>query len=49
LTDKRVTVVLPKKVHRELKVYSAVNGVTMNDVMLEAVKLYLQKAAEQES
>ena len=40
---KRVTVVMPLEMHKLLKFGSIQRDITMNDQILEAVELYLQK------
>ena len=39
---KRITVNLEDYLHREMKIAAAKNSSTLNDVMIEAAKLYLQ-------
>ena len=39
---KRVTVVVPVNIHKELKILAATTETTMNDLFNEAVKMYLQ-------
>ena len=43
ITDKRVTAVLTEALHKDLKMYSVLNGVTMQDVMTEAIEMYIQE------
>ena len=43
ITDKRVTAVLTEDLHKDLKMYSVLNGVTMQDVMCEAIKMYIRQ------
>ena len=39
---KRITVNIEDYLHREMKIAAAKNDSTLNDVMIEAVKVYLQ-------
>ena len=41
---KRVTALFTDELHKELKVYAATNGLTLIDVIRDAVKLYLHNA-----
>lgn len=43
---KRVTVVFRQEDHMELKLYSVKNGRTMNELIVQAVKLFLQDASK---
>ncbi len=44
----RVTVQLEPKAHMELKIKSAKLGITMNDIMTDALELYLQETVNTE-
>jgi len=43
---KRLSVVIDTELHKMLKIYAASKEVTMNDVVVEAVKEYLNKNAK---
>ena len=43
LPEKRVSVVLPGTLHRDLKLHAFENQITMNDVLLKALRRYLQQ------
>ena len=43
---KRLSVTIDTELHRILKIYAASKEVTMNDVVVEAVKEYLNKNAK---
>tara|TARA_R110001592_G_scaffold166438_1_gene401478 strand:- start:2941 stop:3114 length:174 start_codon:yes stop_codon:yes gene_type:complete len=45
----RVTVQLDPKAHMELKIKSAKLGITMNDIMTDALELYLQETVNEDS
>mgnify|MGYP001314647682 len=47
LPEKRVSVVLPGDLHRDLKLHAYSTQVTMNDVLLKALQMYLQKTKEE--
>jgi len=40
---KRITVQLEDYLHKKVKIQAAQDSSTINDVMIEAVKMYLQK------
>lgn len=42
LPEKRVSVVLPGPLHRDLKLHAFEHQMTMNDVLLKALRSYLQ-------
>lgn len=44
----RITVQLEPKAHMELKIKSAKLGITMNDIMTDALELYLQETVNAE-
>jgi len=44
---KRVTVVMPPDMHRQLKLFGFQNDTTMNDLILTAVHKYLSDVAVQ--
>jgi hypothetical protein len=46
LPEKRVSVVLPGELHRDLKLHAYATQMTMNDVLLKALKLYLKQASD---
>ena len=39
---KRITVTMEDYLHRKLKIQAATDGSTINDVTVEAIKMYLQ-------
>ena len=43
LPVKRVSVVLPGDLHRDLKLHAFDHQITMNDVLLKALRRYLQQ------
>ena len=47
LPEKRVSVVLPGDLHRDLKLHAYSTQMTMNDVLLKALQLYLNKTNEE--
>lgn len=50
ITDKvRVTVLLETDVHIKLKVKAAKEGITMNNIMSDAIKMYLQQNVNTET
>tara|TARA_E500000305_G_C4010759_1_gene232633 strand:- start:975 stop:1142 length:168 start_codon:yes stop_codon:yes gene_type:complete len=46
---KRVTVLLDTETHLKLKIHAAQINVTMNDVMANAIEMYLQQNVEIDS
>jgi len=42
MTIKRVTVLLPESLHKQVKYLSVTNDTTMQKIILESIKLYLQ-------
>tara|TARA_R100000654_G_scaffold15451_1_gene32852 strand:- start:1783 stop:1923 length:141 start_codon:yes stop_codon:yes gene_type:complete len=43
---KRITVNLEEYLHREMKIAAAKEGSTLNDVMIEAAKMFLQNKSK---
>tara|TARA_B100001029_G_C15016253_1_gene427543 strand:+ start:830 stop:970 length:141 start_codon:yes stop_codon:yes gene_type:complete len=43
---KRVTVNLEDYLHREIKIAAAKEGSTLNDIMIEAAKMFLQNKSK---
>lgn len=43
MTDITLTAVIPSEIKRELKAAAAMDGITMREVVTEAIRYYLEK------